>query len=117
MEKIKETKGTAIEVIERMLIKQDEIIDWINKNKEAIEWVNEFQKMFYDAFEQILLQYQAKGIIDKAQKPKILRYELSHDKAGLIAHLAGGASYHIHSDELTPDQIIVKNQLLEMEGK
>jgi len=50
------------------------------------------------------------------KNPKITRYELSKDKAGLIAHLAGGNSYHIHSNELTPEQRLIKIELLGMEG-
>lgn len=46
---------------------------------------------------------------------KITRYMLSDDKAGLMAYFKNGTSYHIHSDELSFDQVLVRNQLLEME--
>ena len=113
---IKTLDDPVFNVLRLLQDKENEIVAWINENKKAIEWVNEFQKMFYDCFEQIRLQCDAKGIIDKAQGPKILRYELSNDKVGLVAHLAGGNSYHIHSDELTPEQRLIKIQLLGMEG-
>lgn len=122
MEKVYFTGGIGtlndpvFNVLRLLQDKENEIVDWINENKKAIEWVNEFQKMFYDCFEQILLQHQAKGIVDKAQGPKILRYKLSDDKAGLVAYLRGGTSYHIHSNELTPEQRSIKIQLLGMEG-
>ena len=94
-----------------------EIVDWIDEHEDAVNWIKEFQKMWYDSIAQTLLQCEAKDIIQKAQGTKITRYTLSNDKRGLMAHLKNGTLYHIHSDELSSDQIIIRNQLLEMERK
>jgi len=122
---IKTLNDPVFNVLRLLQEKENEIVEWINENKKAIEWVNEFQKMFYDAFEQILLQYKAGDIVKNKQKqepkstiagkPQVLRYKLSNDKVGLVAYLRGEISYHIHSDELTPEQLQIRNQLLEME--
>lgn len=83
---------------------QKEILKKVN---EIVDWINEHDKR--DLPPNI-------ERIPKKDNPKVLRYELSHDRAGLMAYPANGVSYHIHSDELTPEQVEVRNQLLEMEG-
>jgi len=83
----------------------NEIVEWLEKTRASARGVQKY-------CEQLRKERE-----NKEKNPKILRYELSHDKVGLIAHLAGGTSYHIHSDELTPEQLQIRDQLVEMEEK
>jgi len=76
----------------------------IQKTNKIIDWISEYERQ------------HAEKSAEKSENLKVLRYELSHDKAGLVAYFADGNSYHIHSDELTLDQVLIRNQLLEMDG-
>lgn len=53
---------------------------------------------------------------------EIIRYSVSNDGKGLVAHLKGGSNYHIHSDELTGLQewlldLLKKNEQLIQDAK
>lgn len=109
---------------EEAVLKVNEIVKWINEHE---KYVQPLEKAWKQAVEEALEQAKEKRpgahsmTLPKGSRShdhsKILRYKLSNDKVGLVAYLAGGNSYHIHSDELTPNQLLIKNQLLEMEGK
>lgn len=95
----------------------DEIVNWISEHEKYVE---PLEKAWQEAVEQTLKEAKAKKKEEPkatiAGKPEVLRYELSNDKVGLVAYLPGGNSYHIHSNELTPEQRLIKIQLLGMEG-
>lgn len=134
MEKIYFTGGIGtmndpvFNVLRLLQDKENEIVDWINEHE---KYVQPLEKAWRQAMGQTLEQAKEKEkkrglkgttqtvqrLDEYADKPKVLRYELSNDKVGLVAHLAGGNSYHIHSNELTPEQRLIKIQLLGMEGK
>lgn len=98
MEKISRKDARPEDWIARLVNKQDEIIDWINEHDKRN------------------LPPDIEKNPKKSDKPKVLRYKLSNDRTGFIAYLPGEVYNHIHSDELTPEQVEVRNQLLEMEG-
>jgi len=43
---------------------------------------------------------------------KIERYELSNDEKGLRGFFEDGSFYHIHSDELTGEEAIIRESLI-----
>lgn len=108
---------------EEAVLKVNEIIEWINEHE---KYVQPLEKAWKEAIEQTLKQAKGKRPGDHSMAlpkgsrshdhSKILRCKLSNDKVGLVAYLAGGISYHIHSDELTPEQRLIKIELLGMEG-
>lgn len=98
---------------EEAVLKVNEIIKWIKKHEKYVE---PLEKAWKEAIEHTLKQVKVQRLDKYADKPEVLRYELSNDKVGLVAFLAGGISYHIHSNELTPEQRSIKIQLLGMEG-
>ena len=46
---------------------------------------------------------------------KIVKYELSRDKKGLLGYFYDGVFYHIHSDELSALEKWIHSELLEKE--
>jgi len=115
---IKTLNDPVFNVLRLLQEKENEIVDWITEHE---KYVQPLEKAWKQAVEQTLKEAKAekkegqpKATI--AGKPQVLRYELSNDGVGLIAYLANGISYHIHSNELTPEQRSIKIQLLGMEG-
>ena len=46
---------------------------------------------------------------------KIIKYELSDDKKGLLAYLSTGEFYHVHSNEMDDLQLWIHGLLLKAE--
>lgn len=82
---------------------------WLwKKSDEMVNWINQHERIFHG----MTPEEEVKGRKSfPSDNPKVLRYELSHDSVGLIAFLADGISYHIHSDELTTEQVSIRDQL------
>jgi len=111
---------------EEAVLKVNEIVEWIKKHE---KYVQPLEKAWKEAVEQTLEEAkkqkrESKATLQTVQrldkyvdKPKVLRYELSNDGVGLKAYLADGISYHIHSNELTHEQRLIKIQLLGMEDR
>lgn len=110
------------ELISILIDNQNEIMDWIKEHEKYVRplekaWQGSIKQILEQAIEQANKKHKPKSTPSwVAGKPEVSSYELSNDKVGLIAHLPGGISYHIHSNELTHEQRLIKIQLLGMEG-